>query len=205
MPRGILDVVRVDRAMGFELPPAVLVLAGVVQRDPSLPQLRRRRRHELHERVKARGRFGDAASLEVSDRFLENRPWLLRRERNLQQKRSDQQLRRHFRRSTDISVSSFRAKRNPSDRAGYARTVPVRIFARATGLNPSGDAGARTSSPFSRRMTSRSPASVTVPAPNRSSLQRTFPVRSSTARRLCPNSWRPWKPYRIPSRWTLVA
>ena len=31
---------------------------------------------------------------------------------------------------------------------------------------------------------------------NRSSLQRTLPVRNSTARKLWPNSWRPWNPYR---------
>ena len=39
--------------------------------------------------------------------------------------------------------------------------------------------------------TRRSPASVTVPPPNRSSLQWTVPVRSSTARRLGLYSWRP--------------
>ena len=42
-----------------------------------------------------------------------------------------------------ISVFSFRANRNPSDSAGYARTVPGRICARASGVNASGDAGGK--------------------------------------------------------------
>jgi hypothetical protein len=119
VPDGVLDVVRIDRAVGFELRAAVLIPAGVVQGDPPLPQLRRRCGQEFHQRVEAGGRFDHATGLEIRDGAIENRLWLLRRKRHVHQQDGDRQHRSHFRKSTAISVSlSFRAKSTPPDSAG---------------------------------------------------------------------------------------
>ena len=74
MPGGVLDVVRVDRAVRLELLAAVLVAAGVVQHDPTLPQLGRGVGVQRGDPVEPGGRFVETAVLKIGNRAVENRP-----------------------------------------------------------------------------------------------------------------------------------
>jgi hypothetical protein len=58
--------------MGFELSSAVGVAPGVVERDPSLPELRRLVGDELRQGVEARGRLGDSTVPKIRDRAIED-------------------------------------------------------------------------------------------------------------------------------------
>jgi hypothetical protein len=58
--------------MGFELSSAVGVAPGVVEGDPSLPELRRLVGDELRQSVEARGRLGDSTVPKIRDRAIED-------------------------------------------------------------------------------------------------------------------------------------
>src|SRR4030095_6142686 len=79
MPCSVLHVVRIDRAMGFELSSAVGVAPGVVERDPSLPELWRLVWDELRQGVEACGRLGDSTVPKIRDRAIEDGLGTIRR------------------------------------------------------------------------------------------------------------------------------
>src|SRR5437867_3552344 len=72
MPRGVLNVVRIHGAVGFKLGPAVFVAAGVIERDPALPELWRNFGGELDQVVEPGGRLDNAPTLKIRDRAVEN-------------------------------------------------------------------------------------------------------------------------------------
>src|SRR6185436_10099262 len=148
-----------------------------IQRDATLPEVRRLGGSALRQAVKQGGGFREAPVFEIDHGAIQEQLRTLREQQQNQQPR-------HLRKSRPISVSSLRTYSIPSAIAGKARTVAGRICARAIGLNPSGVAAARTISPFSRRINTRLPASETLPAPNPSWLQRILPVPNSTAQKL---------------------
>jgi hypothetical protein len=72
VPGGVLDVVRIHGAVRFELGAAVLVAAGVVERDPALPELGLNVRGELHQVIEASRRLGNSAVLKIRERAIED-------------------------------------------------------------------------------------------------------------------------------------
>ena len=71
MPRGIFHIVRVHRSMRFELAAAVVVAAGVIQRDATLPEVGRPIGNGLRQAVKRGGGFGEAPVFEVGHRAIQ--------------------------------------------------------------------------------------------------------------------------------------
>src|SRR5712691_5479639 len=73
MPRGVFHVVGVDGAVRFELRAAVLIAAGVIERDAALPELGSLVGDELGQSVESNDRFGDVAASEIGHGAVENR------------------------------------------------------------------------------------------------------------------------------------
>jgi hypothetical protein len=71
MPGCVFHIVRVHRSVQLELRTAVFVAAGVVQRDSPLPELRRRVRGQLDQRVESSNRLGHAAVPEIGHSAVE--------------------------------------------------------------------------------------------------------------------------------------
>ena len=65
MPHGVFDVVAVDRLVQFELSLAVLVPAGVIERNAALPKLGRLSGGQIDELVEIGRRFLDATEFEI--------------------------------------------------------------------------------------------------------------------------------------------
>ena len=65
MPHGVFDVVAVDRLVQFELSLAVLVPAGVIERNAALPNLGRLSGGQIDELVEIGRRFLDATEFEI--------------------------------------------------------------------------------------------------------------------------------------------
>ena len=63
--------------MRLELTAAVVVAAGVIQRDAALPELRRLIGDGLRQLVKRRGGFGKAPLFEISHCAIQDRLWAL--------------------------------------------------------------------------------------------------------------------------------
>ena len=157
--------------------------------------LRRQRTAPASRAYRTRRRFGDAAGSK-SATALSKTPWSCAASGTAAGgQRSPAST--SFPQITEISVLvDVPRKKESSTRAGTRGRFHQDLRPRDR-LEPSGDAAASTSSPFSRRITSRS-RPVLPSGTERSSVQRTFPVRSSIARKLCPNSCRHWKPYKDP-------
>ena len=67
--------------MRLELAAAVIVAAGVIQRDATLPEVGRPIGNGLRQAVERRGGFGEAAVFEIGDRAIQQRLRTLRERR----------------------------------------------------------------------------------------------------------------------------
>jgi len=73
MPRGILDVIRVDRSMRLELAATVGKAARVVQRNATLPELWRLGRQHVRKIVEGSSGRGETSRFEFGNGAAEQR------------------------------------------------------------------------------------------------------------------------------------
>ena len=85
MPRRVFDIVGIHGAVGFELRTAVLVSAGVIERDSALPELWRNCGNLLRQFVEPGYRLVNPSAQKIRARAIEHfsrtLPKLLRRSR----------------------------------------------------------------------------------------------------------------------------
>src|SRR6185369_5813077 len=65
MPGRVFHIIRIHRAMRFELFAAVFVSPRIVERNPALPELGRIARNQLYDLVKPLHSLSDAVLLEI--------------------------------------------------------------------------------------------------------------------------------------------
>ena len=97
--------------MRFELAAAVVVAAGVIQSDATLPEVGRLIGNGLRQAVERRGGFGEAPVFEIGHCAIQDRLRTLRHEQQNQEPD-------HFRKSRQTSVSSLRTYTIPPAIAG---------------------------------------------------------------------------------------